>query len=179
VFNTLLQLLDDGRLTDGQGRTVDFKNTLIIMTSNLGSEIYQKTATPLLEIMEKGLKEEIISALKTFFRPEFLNRIDEIVVFRNLSRDDIKKIVDIQIELLNKRLKEKRITVILDEKAKDYIAAIGYDPHFGARPLKRTIQKEIADVLSKKLLSGEIKEGMTIKITRETAGKTSGLKFTY
>jgi len=178
VFNTLLQILDDGRLTDGQGRTVDFKNTVIIMTSNLGSEIYQKTATPLLEIMEKGLKEEIISALKTFFRPEFLNRIDEIVVFRNLSREDIKKIVDIQIELLNNRLKDKRITVIPDEKARDYIAAIGYDPHFGARPLKRAIQKEIADVLSRKLLSGEIKEGMTIKVTKDTA-RSGGLKFIF
>lgn len=175
VFNSLLQILDDGRLTDGQGRTVDFKNTVIIMTSNLGAEIYQKTETPLLEIMEKGLKDELMTALKAFFRPEFLNRIDEVVVFRNLGRESIKQIVDIQIAQVNARLSAKKIVVSLDDKSKEYLASAGFDPHFGARPLKRAIQREIVDVLSGKLLAGGIKEGARISVTAVPKG--GGLKF--
>jgi ATP-dependent Clp protease ATP-binding subunit ClpA len=175
VFNSLLQILDDGRLTDGQGRTVDFKNTVIIMTSNLGAEIYQKTETPLLEIMEKGLKDEIMTALRAFFRPEFLNRIDEVVVFHNLPKESIKQIVDIQIAQVNARLSAKKIVIEIDDKSKEYLAAAGFDPHFGARPLKRAVQREIVDVLSGKLLSGGIKEGARISVTASPKG--GGLKF--
>jgi len=142
VLDVLLQLLDDGRLTDGQGRTVNFRNTLIIMTSNLRD------------------KEE----LKSRFRPEFLNRIDEIIVFRKLEMADIKKIVDIQLSILKKRLEEKKIGLEVSEKVKEYLAEIGYDPVYGARPLKRIIQKYIQDPLSLQLLSGEIKENSAIRV---------------
>jgi ATP-dependent Clp protease ATP-binding subunit ClpB len=157
VFNILLQILDDGRLTDSHGRTVDFRNTVIILTSNLGSPL-------ILEGIQKGLpydriRDEVFGVLQKHFRPEFLNRLDEIVVFRPLSREQIRQIVDIQLANLRARLSEKRITLELSEAAKDFLAERGYDPVFGARPLKRVIQRELETPLAKKILAGEIKEG--------------------
>ncbi len=166
VFNMLLQILDDGRLTDGQGRTVDFKNTVIIMTSNLGAEVYQKTASPLLELMEKEIKGELLGVLKKYFRPEFLNRVDEIIIFHHLTDEHIKKIVDIQLALLNRRLSDKKIKIELTKAAMEFLSAAGYEPHYGARPLKRVIQREVVDVLSQKLLSGDIKEGKTLVVDK-------------
>ena len=154
VFNVLLQILDDGRLTDGQGRTVDFKNTIIIMTSNLGSEyIHEFIDRP--ETME----ERVMEVVRSHFRPEFLNRVDEIIIFRALGLAQIKEIVDIQIEHLRKRLAEKKIALGLTDEAKQLIAEKGYDPVYGARPLKRTIQKMIQDPLANEILKGEFKEG--------------------
>jgi len=175
VFNMLLQILDDGRLTDGQGRTVDFKNTVIIMTSNLGSELYQKTASQVLEFMEKDIKEKLLSVLRQYFRPEFLNRIDEIIIFHYLTLEHIKKIVDLQMELVNLRLSDRKITVELTDRAKVFIADSGFDPVYGARPLKRTIQREIVDGLSRQILSGEIKEGK--KIIVDKPAKSENLEF--
>ena len=154
VFNVLLQILDDGRLTDGQGRTVDFKNTIIIMTSNLGSEyIHEFINRP--ETME----ERVMEVLRSTFRPEFLNRIDEIVIFKALGMAQIKQIVDIQIEHLRKRLTERKIELDLTDEAKALVAEKGYDPSYGARPLKRTIQKLIQDPLANEILKGIFKEG--------------------
>ncbi|MDD5687944.1 MAG: ATP-dependent chaperone ClpB [Elusimicrobia bacterium] len=175
VFNMLLQILDDGRLTDGQGRTVDFKNTVIIMTSNLGSELYQNTASQVLEFMEKEIKEKLMAVLKRYFRPEFLNRIDEIIIFHYLAMEHIKKIVDLQLELINKQLLDKKITINLTDKAKDFVASIGFDPVYGARPLKRTIQREVVDALSQKILSGEIETGKTITVDKPS--KSDNLEF--
>jgi len=152
VLDVLLQILDDGRATDGQGRIVNFKNTLIIMTSNLRD------------------KEE----LKNRFRPEFLNRIDEIVIFKSLGVEEIKKIIDIQLDILKKRLEDKRISFEASDKAKEFLAKAGYDPDYGARPLKRTIQKYIQDPLSLKLLNGEIKD--TDKIEAMLAAETKNVK---
>ncbi len=149
VFNTLLQVLDDGRLTDGQGRTVDFKNTIIIMTSNLGTEVIGSREVS---------KEEILSLLKHHLRPEFLNRIDEIVVFKPLSFDDMKRIVELQVSILEKKLKEQGVSLSLSEEAKDYLAREGYDPEFGARPLKRTIQRLLESPLSMLLLENKPRE---------------------
>ena len=154
VFNVLLQILDDGRLTDGQGRTVDFKNTIIIMTSNLGSEyIHEYIDRP--ETME----ERVLEVLRGHFRPEFLNRVDEIIIFRALGLTQIKEIVDIQIEHLRKRLAERKIDLDLTDAAKQAVAEKGYDPVYGARPLKRTIQKLIQDPLANEILKGDFKEG--------------------
>jgi len=153
VFNLLLQILDEGRLTDGHGRTVSFRNSLIIMTSNLGSQFIQELED------KKAIKEKIDEALKVAFRPEFLNRIDEAVVFNRLGPEEIKKIVDIQIEELKKRLKGKKITLVLTEKAKEVLAKDGFDPAYGARPLKRIIQHEVTNPLALKILEGHFKEG--------------------
>lgn len=152
VFNILLQVLDDGRLTDGQGRTVDFKNTFLIMTSNLGTD--QKA-------------KDIRELLKSFFRPEFINRLDEIIVFNPLKKENIRQIVDIQLKRLQDRLKERHITLKLDDKAKDWLADNGYDEAFGARPLKRLIQQEIENPLAIKLLDGEIKDNSTVLISAD------------
>jgi len=159
VFNILLQILDDGRLTDGQGRTVDFRNTLIIMTSNIGSQVIKDFAQDY-EAMEREVKK----IMESHFRPEFLNRIDEIIIFRPLSKEAILKIVDLQLGLLRKRLEERKIGVELTPKAKQALAAKGFDPVYGARPLKRTIQQEIQNPLAMKILAGEVKEGATVKI---------------
>ena len=159
VFNILLQILDDGRLTDGKGRTVDFRNTLIIMTSNLGSQIIKEFSQDY-EMMEKEVKK----ILESGFRPEFLNRIDEVVIFKALSRDTILQIVDIQINELRKRLKEKKIEIEISKEAKELLADKGYDPVYGARPLKRTIQQEIQNPLALRILEGEYREGDTVKI---------------
>ncbi|OQA91449.1 MAG: Chaperone protein ClpB 1 [Elusimicrobia bacterium ADurb.Bin231] len=176
VFNLLLQILDDGRLTDGQGRTIDFKNTIIIMTSNLGSDLYGEIASQVLEFMEKDMKEKLMTILRQKFRPEFLNRIDEIVVFHNLTMENIKSIVDIQLEILKKRLMERKISVELTDKAKEFIANTGFDPIYGARPLKRTIQREIIDVLSKKILSCDVKDGQKIIIDKPVKSESLGFK---
>jgi ATP-dependent Clp protease ATP-binding subunit ClpB len=175
VFNVLLQVLDDGRLTDGQGRTVDFKNTVIIMTSNVGSQLilgYRGGTDP--QAYEE-MKREVLDALRRQFRPEFLNRIDEIVVFHSLSREQLKQIVEIQLERLRTRLAERHIVLELTDEAREYLAAAGYDPQYGARPLKRAIQKELETPLGKLLLKGEVVDGQEVIVSRE--GPRGALKF--
>jgi ATP-dependent Clp protease ATP-binding subunit ClpB len=159
VFNVLLQVLDDGRITDGQGRTVDFKNTVIIMTSNIGSQyIIEETQS------REARERLVIDALRAHFRPEFLNRVDEIIIFDRLSEDDLKKIVEIQLRRLAKRLEQQKITLDLSDSAKELLAREGYDPIYGARPLRRTIQKEILDPLSIDILEGKVCEGHTVHV---------------
>jgi len=158
VFNVLLQVLDDGRITDGQGRTVDFKNTVIIMTSNIGSQFITE------EESREARSRLIMDALRQHFRPEFLNRVDEIVIFDRLTEDDLKKIVEIQLKRLSKRLEQQKITLDLSDSAKALLAREGYDPVYGARPLRRTIQKEILDPLSIDILEGKVREGQTVKV---------------
>jgi len=159
VFNILLQILDDGRLTDGQGTTVDFRNTLIIMTSNLGSQII-KDLSQNYEAMEK----EVRKILEDHFKPEFLNRIDEVIIFKPLSKETILKIVDLQIDLLGQRLADKKIELVVKNKARELLAERGYDPVYGARPLKRVIQRDIQNPLAMKILAGEFREGETVLI---------------
>ncbi len=166
VFNILLQILDDGRLTDGKGTTVDFRNTLIIMTSNLGSQVIKELSHDY-EAMEK----EVRKILESHFKPEFLNRVDEVIIFRPLSKDVIFKIVDLQIELLRKRLLEKKIDLVLKPGAREVLAERGYDPVYGARPLKRTIQKEVQNPLALKILAGEFKEGDRVEIDVDQQGR--------
>jgi len=163
VFNALLQILDDGRMTDGKGRTVDFKNTVLIMTSNVGSQWIQELAGKDAAEMEG----KVMDALRSTFRPEFLNRIDEIIIFNALGPEEIKKIVTIQMGLLSKRLEDGKITLELSDDAKAFLANTGFDPVYGARPLKRTIQHLIQDPLAMKLLDGSIKEGDHVKVTTE------------
>ena len=165
VFNVLLQLLDDGRLTDGQGRTVDFRNAIVIMTSNLGSPIFQDSSIP-----QDKRREAIVDDVRGFFRPEFVNRIDEIVVFEPLDRDDLRQIVDIQIGLLVQRLAQRSLSVELTDAAREHLAGAGYDPTFGARPLKRLIQRELQDPLAMKLLAGEVAEGDTVVVDAVEGG---------
>jgi ATP-dependent Clp protease ATP-binding subunit ClpB len=160
VFNVLLQVLDDGRLTDGQGRTVDFRNTAVIMTSNVGSSYI----TDLGIGQEDLMQERVMDALRAQFRPEFLNRIDEVIVFRTLGREQIKRIVDIQLGSLGERLAERRIGIRLTDAAKELLAAQGYDPTYGARPLRRTIQRNLIDPLALRVLGGEYREGDTILV---------------
>jgi ATP-dependent Clp protease ATP-binding subunit ClpB len=159
VFNVLLQVLDDGRITDGQGRTVDFKNAVIIMTSNLGSQFILEE-----EQSQEARERLVMDALRAHFRPEFLNRVDEIIIFDRLSEDDLKKIVEIQLRRLAKRLEQQKITLELSDSAKAHLAREGYDPVYGARPLRRTIQKEILDPLSIDILEGKVREGQTVHI---------------
>jgi ATP-dependent Clp protease ATP-binding subunit ClpB len=161
VFNVLLQILDDGRLTDSQGRTVDFKNTVLIMTSNIGSTLIQETMATKKRLDEED-KQEVLEVLQHQFRPEFLNRIDEIVIFESLKREDIAKIVDLQLDRLRKLLADKRLEIELEPSAREFLAEKGYDPVYGARPLKRAIQKYLQDPLALKLLSGEFVPGDTI-----------------
>jgi ATP-dependent Clp protease ATP-binding subunit ClpB len=165
VFNALLQVLDDGRLTDGHGRTVDFKNTLIVMTSNVASEYIQQMAEKNAEEWE--IEAQLKNALRETFRPEFLNRIDETVVFHSLTRENLEGIVEIQVRLLAKRLAERKISLTLTPAAKDLLAELGYDPAFGARPLKRVIQQRLENPLSGKLLAGEIADGSDITVDVE------------
>ena len=160
VFNVLLQILDDGRATDGQGRTVDFKNAVIIMTSNLGS-VY---ILPVGEGSEEEMRERVMNAMRSHFRPEFLNRIDEIVIFRPLSRDQIGEIVEIQMQGVNDRLAERQMHLTITPAAEQWLADKGYDPAFGARPLKRVIQREVLDKLARMVLSGELRDGETVTI---------------
>jgi len=158
VFNILLQLLEDGRLTDGHGRTVDFKNTVVIMTSNIGSERLAERAGRI----DEQDRQIVLDALRNHFRPEFLNRVDDILVFGSLSREDIAKIVTIQMRHLKDLLSERKIKIELSAPARELIADLGFDPQFGARPLKRTIQKLIQDPLANRLLADEFVEGDTI-----------------
>jgi ATP-dependent Clp protease ATP-binding subunit ClpB len=162
VFNVLLQVLDDGRLTDGQGRTVDFRNTMIIMTSNLGAEYL--TALGENEDSESA-RDQVMEVVKTFFRPEFLNRVDDIILFHRLKRSEMGAIVDIQLERLRALLADRKIVLDLDEEAVHWLAEKGYDPVYGARPLKRAIQKHLQDPLAEKILAGEIPDGSIVKVT--------------
>jgi ATP-dependent Clp protease ATP-binding subunit ClpB len=158
VFNVLLQLLDDGRLTDGQGRTVDFRNVVVIMTSNMGSHLFREYEQP------EKLRALLMQELRNTLRPEFLNRIDEVVIFRPLGRDEITRIVDIQLAHLRRRLEDKRIHLEVSDAARALLAREGYDPTYGARPLKRTIQRLVQDPLALKLLEHEFKEGDTVVV---------------
>jgi len=169
VFNVLLQLLDDGRLTDGQGRTVDFRNTIVIMTSNLGSAVFADRG-----MSPEKQREEVLADVRAAFRPEFVNRIDELLVFEQLGREEIETIVRIQLRGLERRLADRKLAVSLTEAAHAYLAETGYDPEFGARPLKRLIQREVQDPLALKLLSGDIQEGDVVEVD---AGE-GGLSFT-
>ena len=162
VFNVLLQLLDDGRLTDGQGRTVDFKNTVVVMTSNIGSQ----------SIMDEKLSQEeketaVMESLRDYFRPEFVNRIDEVVVFKSLGKEQLDGIVKIQVEEVMKRLKDKEIELELDDSAVKYLADKGFDPVFGARPLKRVIQRELLNVLAKDIIAGKLNNGDHVKVAAD------------
>ncbi len=170
VFNVLLQVLDDGRLTDGQGRTVDFKNTIVIMTSNLGSQNIQEYFAKSEVRSQKSegksdLEKEIMAELKRHFRPEFLNRVDDVIIFQSLDEEDLVRIVDIQLARLEKRLEQQQLTLDVDKAAKNLLAKEGYDPQFGARPLKRVIQEQLLNPLATKLLEGDFKPGDKIKVS--------------
>jgi ATP-dependent Clp protease ATP-binding subunit ClpB len=167
VFNVLLQVLDDGRLTDGQGRTVDFRNTLIVLTSNLGSEYL--ASLPEGQVVE-AVRGHVMEAVRAAFRPEFLNRLDEILLFRRLSRDDMVGIVDIQLAQLEKLLEDRKVSLEIDGEAKKWLANAGYDPVYGARPLKRVIQRELQNPLAEKILAGEIRDGDTVRVTASPLG---------
>jgi ATP-dependent Clp protease ATP-binding subunit ClpB len=168
----MLQLLDDGRLTDSKGRTVDFKNTVVIMTSNLGSgAITERTMSEGGEI-DEGTRRLVMEALREHFRPEFLNRIDEIIFFHALSRGHMKQIIDIQLRGLVKRLEERKITVVLSDAAKDQLVREGYDPAYGARPLKRAIQRFVLDPLALQVLEGNFLEGDTVVVDAGAEGLT-------
>jgi ATP-dependent Clp protease ATP-binding subunit ClpB len=165
VFNVLLQVLDDGRLTDGQGRTVDFKNTVIILTSNLGTELLAGDDT-------RTARAQVMSAVRAHFRPEFLNRLDEIILFHRLSRADMDQIVNIQTAHLQKLLADRKIEIVLDVKAREWLASAGYDPVYGARPLKRVIQRRLQDPLAQLLLEGKIADGAKVTVGAGKSGLT-------
>jgi len=167
VFNVLLQVLDDGRLTDGQGHTVDFRNTLIVMTSNLGADflVNQPEGQD-----TDAVRDQVMAVVRSAFRPEFLNRVDEIILFHRLKREQMSRIVDIQFRRLAKLLEERKITLALDPAAREWLADKGYDPAYGARPLKRVIQKAVQDPLAELILSGKVKDGETVTIS-VAAGK--------
>jgi ATP-dependent Clp protease ATP-binding subunit ClpB len=171
VFNVLLQMLDDGRLTDGQGRTVDFRNTLIVMTSNLGSDflVNQTEGHDTDEV-----REDVMGVVRSHFRPEFLNRIDEIILFHRLKRNQMGTIVDIQMKRLDKLLADRKIVITLEPDARDWLAAKGYDPAYGARPLKRVIQKNVQDPLAELILSGAVKDGDAVPIQAGPLGLMIG-----
>jgi ATP-dependent Clp protease ATP-binding subunit ClpB len=175
VFNVLLQVLDDGRLTDGQGRTVDFRNTIIILTSNLGSEFLAAHDSE----SETGgisgkVRDAVMNAVRKHFRPEFLNRLDEILLFRRLTRDNMTGIVEVQLHRLRKLLDDRHITLKLDEAAKAWLADTGYDAVYGARPLKRVIQRSLQDPLAQLLLQGRIKDGQQLAVTAGPDGLVIG-----
>ncbi|HJZ12492.1 MAG TPA: AAA family ATPase, partial [Acidobacteriota bacterium] len=163
VFNILLQVLDDGRLTDGKGRTVDFKNTIIIMTSNLGSHLIAETKN------EEQMRQQVNEIVRRHFRPEFLNRIDDIVIFHPLGRQEIARIVDIQLAGVRKVLEQKHLNLQLTDRAKNFLAEVGFDPVYGARPLKRAIQQYLQNPLAMELLQGRIKEGETVVADFDTS----------
>jgi ATP-dependent Clp protease ATP-binding subunit ClpC len=181
VFNTLLQIMDDGRLTDGQGRTVDFKNTVIVMTSNAGVELIKregqmgfapaKDSAATQKSKYENMKEKVLGEVKKRFRPEFLNRLDEIIVFHELSEEHLRKIVDLMVKDLEGRLGERKINLELTDKAKSWISKEGYDPVYGARPLRRVIERYVENPLSSKVLRGELKEGDTVKVDLNKEGK--------
>jgi ATP-dependent Clp protease ATP-binding subunit ClpB len=167
VFNVLLQVLDDGRLTDGQGHTVDFRNTLIVMTSNLGSEylVNQPDGQD-----TDAVRDQVMAVVRASFRPEFLNRVDEIILFHRLKRPEMSRIVDIQMRRLAKLLEDRKITVVLEPSAREWLAEKGWDPAYGARPLKRVIQKSVQDPLAELILSGRIKDGERVVISAGAHG---------
>jgi ATP-dependent Clp protease ATP-binding subunit ClpB len=171
VFNVLLQVLDDGRLTDGQGRTVDFRNTLLIMTSNLGSEFLagQKEGEDV-----EAVRGDVMGVVRGHFRPEFLNRVDEIILFRRLGRAEMDNIVRIQLKRLETLLADRRMTLSLDDAAMTWMADKGYDPVYGARPLKRVIQKDLVDPVARKLLQGDLVDGSVIAVTTGPDGLVIG-----
>jgi ATP-dependent Clp protease ATP-binding subunit ClpB len=171
VFNVLLQVLDDGRLTDGQGRTVDFRNVLVIMTSNLGAEYLVNHADG---EDSSAVYGEVMSMVRGHFRPEFLNRVDEIVLFHRLQREDMGAIVDIQMKRLAQLLEDRKITIDLDGNARQWLADKGYDPAYGARPLKRVIQKSVQDPLAERILAGKVNDGDTVRISAAKEGLTIG-----
>jgi ATP-dependent Clp protease ATP-binding subunit ClpB len=171
VFNVLLQLLDDGRLTDGQGRTVDFKNTVVIMTSNIGSQFIVDDEGRNPEVM----RDRVMGALRGHFRPEFLNRVDDTVIFHALTEKEIENIVKIQVAILAARLAERKLTLALSPEAITFLAKIGFDPVYGARPLKRAIQTQLMDPLAMGILSGEIVDGQHLEVVLNAAG--NGLTF--
>ncbi|MDR2114362.1 MAG: ATP-dependent chaperone ClpB [Bifidobacteriaceae bacterium] len=172
VFDILLQVLDDGRLTDGQGRTVDFRNVILVLTSNLGSQfLVDLTLSP------EAQQEAVMAAVRGAFKPEFLNRLDDVLIFDALSLEEIGQIVDLQVESLNQRLAGRRLQLQVTEPAREWLALEGYDPSFGARPLRRLIQREIGDQLAKQLLAGQIQEGQTVRVDRPAGGQTAGLIF--
>jgi ATP-dependent Clp protease ATP-binding subunit ClpB len=170
VFNALLQVLDDGRLTDGQGRTVDFKNVIVIMTSNIGSHRILDYRGAFEGEEYRRMKDAVLSELRSAFRPEFLNRLDEIIVFHALSEEHLKEIVEIQLAGLRARLEERHVQLVLTEAARTRLVRSGYDPHYGARPLKRAIQKEIENPLAKRIVSGEVRDGQTVRIDADPKG---------
>jgi ATP-dependent Clp protease ATP-binding subunit ClpB len=175
VFNVLLQIMDEGRLTDGQGRTVDFKHSIMIMTSNVGSDLIAESAS-LSEPgrtgggaedsggIDSGIREQVEQVLQRTFKPEFLNRIDDIVIFHRLSREDLGRIVELQVDQLAGRVREKGIEIELTDDARTLLGNLGYDPTYGARPLKRVIQRQLIDKLALKLLEGEFREGDVVRV---------------
>jgi ATP-dependent Clp protease ATP-binding subunit ClpB len=169
VFNVLLQVLDDGRLTDGQGHTVDFRNTLIVMTSNLGSEflVNQPEGQD-----TDAVKDQVMAVVRAAFRPEFLNRVDEIILFHRLKKSEMGRIVDIQMARLQKLLDDRKIVITLDPSAREWLAEKGWDPAYGARPLKRVIQKSVQDPLAEMILAGKIKDGEKVRISGDKLGLT-------
>ena len=178
VFNTMLQILDDGRLTDGQGRTVDFKNTVIIMTSNVGSGSVKEVGPIGFSVharaQNEDLRKRLLDSLRQTFRPEFLNRLDDIIVFNSLSREHLDRIVDIQLARVERLLKDRGLKLEISQAAKDLLVEEGYDPQYGARPMRRAIQRLIQDPLALKLLSGEFVTGDTVLVDK--AGDGLGLE---
>jgi ATP-dependent Clp protease ATP-binding subunit ClpB len=174
VYNVLLQVLDDGRLTDGQGRVVDFKNTVVILTSNIGSHHIQAIEEKDLPSEDKRdlIQRAVLEDVRKVFRPEFLNRLDEVVVFRRLEREQMHAIIDIQLRRFAQRLAKREITVELTPAAKDYLAEVGWDPQYGARPLKRAIQRHLEDPLAKRVLAGEYGPGTHLAVDRGPEGLT-------
>jgi ATP-dependent Clp protease ATP-binding subunit ClpB len=167
VFDILLQVLDDGRLTDGQGRTVDFRNTILVLTSNLGSQFL---VDPTLEEDQK--REAVMTAVRASFKPEFLNRLDDVVVFDALTLAELGSIVDLQVEQFARRLSDRRITLDVTPAAREWLALEGFDPAYGARPLRRLVQREIGDRLARQLLSGDVTDGDIVQVDREGDGLT-------
>ena len=183
IFNMLLQLLDDGRLTDAQGRTVDFKNTLIIMTSNIGSKVIEKGGSGFgfeyseneAESRYNRIRDKVNEDLKAYFRPEFLNRLDEIIVFRQLTRDEVKQIAEIMLREISLRLIEQGISLEVTERFKERVVAEGYDPSYGARPLRRAIMRLLEDSLAEAMLSGQVNEGDTAIVDVDDDGQVKVL----
>jgi ATP-dependent Clp protease ATP-binding subunit ClpB len=171
VFDILLQVLDDGRLTDGQGRTVDFRNTILILTSNLGSQFI---ADPALD--EKVKRDAVMSVVRTTFKPEFLNRLDDVIIFDALTTDELSEIVDLQVARLGRRLGDRRLVLTVTPAAREWLAVTGFDPVYGARPLRRLIQSAIGDQLARALLSGEITDGDHVVVDLDEASDSLSVR---
>jgi ATP-dependent Clp protease ATP-binding subunit ClpC len=184
VFNSLLQILDDGRLTDGHGRTVDFKNTVVIMTSNVGAELIRRQMSLGFAAKQEKtqkldydtMKERVLGEMKKTFRPEFINRIDEIIVFHQLTEEQLRQIVELLVKDLQGRLADRKLNIELSDKAKAWLVKEGYDPVYGARPLRRAIERYVENPLSTRLLGGEFKEGDTVRVDQDDKGLTFTLK---